>query len=155
MSRRILRSMFAAGLFDRPAAKSEIDCAANGAVSLEAAREGIVLLKNTEGLLPLAKTAGSIAVIGGHADAGVLSGGGSSQVVPPGGAKAIVPLGGEGMMAQFRSQYFHPSAPLAAIRRLASQAEVTFDDGRYAASAVAVAKAASTRLPAHNWKPYA
>jgi beta-glucosidase len=142
MSRRILRSMFAAGLFDRPAAKSEIDYAANGAVSLEAAREGIVLLKNTEGLLPLAKTARSIAVIGGHADAGVLSGGGSSQVVPPGGVKTVVPLGGEGMMAQFRSQYFHPSSPLAAIRRLAPQAKVTFDDGRYVASAVAAAKAA-------------
>jgi len=81
-------------------------------------------------------------VIGGHADAGVLSGGGSSQVVPPGGAKAVIPLGGEGMMGPFRSQYFNGSSPLAAIRKAAPGAKVTFDDGRYVSSAVAAAKAA-------------
>jgi beta-glucosidase len=142
MTRRILRSMFAAGLFDVPAAKSEIDYTANAEVARRVAQEGIVLLKNREGLLPLAKSAKTIAVIGGHADAGVLSGGGSSQVIAPGGAKVSIPLGGEGQMAAFRNQILHPSAPLAAIRAEAPSAKVTFNDGRYLASAVAAAKAA-------------
>ena len=142
-SRRILRSMFAAGLFDKPVAPGgAIDYDAGAQISRAAASEGVVLLKNRPGLLPLAKDAKTIAVIGGHADAGVLSGGGSSQVVPPGGAKRVVPLGGEGMMGPFRSQYFNGSSPLAAIRKLAPNAKVTFDDGRYVASAVAAAKAA-------------
>ncbi|WP_297509932.1 glycoside hydrolase family 3 protein [uncultured Caulobacter sp.] len=142
-TRRILRSMFAAGLFDKPVTPGgAIDYDANAEVARAAAAEGIVLLKNRSGLLPLAKTAKTIAVIGGHADAGVLSGGGSSQVVPPGGAKRVVPLGGEGMMGAFRSQYFNGSSPLAAIRKAAPGAKVTFDDGRYVASAVAAAKAA-------------
>jgi beta-glucosidase len=63
-------------------------------------------------------------------------------LVPPGGAKRIVPLGGEGMMGPFRSQYFNGSSPLAAIRKVAPGAKVTFDDGRYLSSAVAAAKAA-------------
>jgi beta-glucosidase len=142
MTRRMLRSMFAAGLFDVPTSKSEIDYPANAEIARKVAQEGIVLLKNREGLLPLAKSARTIAVIGGHADAGVLSGGGSSQVVPPGGAKVSIPLGGEGMMAAFRNQILHPSAPLAAIRAGAPGAKVTFNDGRYLASAVAAARGA-------------
>jgi len=142
MTRRILRSMFAAGLFDVPTTKSEIDYTTNAEIARKVAQEGIVLLKNREGLLPLAKSAKTIAVIGGHADAGVLSGGGSSQVIPPGGAKVSIPLGGEGQMAAFRNQILHPSAPLAAIRAEAPGAKVTFNDGRYLASAVAAAKAA-------------
>lgn len=142
-ARRILRSMFAAGLFDKPVTPGgTIDYEANAEVSRAAATEGIVLLKNREGLLPLAQSVKTIAVIGGHADAGVLSGGGSSQVVPPGGAKRMVPLGGEGMMGPFRSEYFNGSSPLAAIRKAAPNAKVTFDDGRYISAAVAAAKGA-------------
>ncbi len=142
-SRRILRSMFAAGLFDKPVAPGgAIDYDAGAETARAAASEGVVLLKNRPGLLPLARSVKTIAVIGGHADAGVLSGGGSSQVVPPGGAKRVVPLGGEGMMGPFRSQYFNGSSPLAAIRKVAPDTKVTFDDGRYIAAAVAAAKAA-------------
>jgi beta-glucosidase len=46
------------------------------------------------------------------------------------------------MMGPFRSQYFNGSSPLAALRKALPEAKVTFDDGRYVASAVAAAKAA-------------
>ena len=141
MNRRILRSMFAAGLFDAPKATGEIDYAAHAEIAAQEAAEGIVLLKNTEGLLPLAATAKKILVIGGHADAGVLSGGGSSQVFA-GEGQLNVPLGGEGMLAMFRNANFHPSSPLKALRERLPDAEVRFYDGRYAAEAARLAKAA-------------
>src|SRR6185437_4610728 len=82
MARRVLRAMFAEGLFDHPVAAGGMDTAADGAVAQRAAEAGIVLLKNAGGVLPLAATAKKIVVIGGRADVGVMSGGGSSQVMP-------------------------------------------------------------------------
>jgi beta-glucosidase len=140
MAHRILRSMFAVGLFEKPPVKSDIDYAANAQVSQRVAEEGIVLLKNGDGLLPLAKDVKRIAVIGGHADMGVLSGAGSSQVFPVGGAAAVIPMGGDGPLARFNNQLFHPSSPLQAIRAKAAGAEVRFYDGRYAPSAARMAK---------------
>jgi len=140
MAERILRSMFAAGLFDSPPAKSDIDYKADAAVARTAEEEGIVLLKNAGNLLPLTAAAKHIAVIGGHADAGVLSGGGSSQVIPAGGPFIQVPMGGEGMMAAFHNAIFDPSSPLKAIRAAAPGAEVRYDDGRYLSTATATAK---------------
>lgn len=140
MARRILRSMFAVGLFEKPPVKSDIDYAANAKVSQRVAEEGIVLLKNSDGLLPLAKTVKRIAVIGGHADAGVLSGSGSSQVYAVGGSAVVIPMGGDGPLARFNNQIFHPSSPLNAIRAKATGAEVRFYDGRYATAAAHVAK---------------
>ncbi len=142
MSRRILRSMFAVGLFDHPPVKTPLDADADGKVAQKEAEEGIVLLSNPRGLLPLPHEIKKIAVIGGHADAGVLSGGGSSQVVPIGGAALTLPMGGEGFMAPFRTAYFDPSSPFKAIKGKTTGAEVHFDDGRYPASAVALAKGA-------------
>ncbi|QUD89639.1 beta-glucosidase [Phenylobacterium montanum] len=142
MSRRILRSMFAAGLFDQPATKAPIDYAADAAVAKRAAEEGIVLLANRDNLLPLAKTAKSIVVIGGHADAGVLSGAGSSQVVPAGGPTRIVPVGGEGFMSFVGNAVYDPSSPLKAIRTKAAGAQVSFEDGRYPKAAAEAAKKA-------------
>ena len=84
MAHRILRSMFANGLFDDPAVASGAPLKSHAPEAQREAEEGIVLLKNADGLLPLAKTTRSIAVIGAHADVGMLSGGGSSQVVPLG-----------------------------------------------------------------------
>ena len=67
MVRRILRSMYAVGV-DRWGPRPEVDQAAHNQVALEAARQGIVLLKN-DGVLPVpADTTMRIAVIGGHAD---------------------------------------------------------------------------------------
>jgi beta-glucosidase len=117
MNRRVLTAIYAAGL-DRNDAKAgvKIDFARNGEVALEAAKQGIVLLKNTGNLLPLAKSAKRIAVIGGYADSGVLSGGGSSQTEGEGGPAASIPLGLDGPWAAFFAQHYHGVAPLAAIR---------------------------------------
>ncbi|NBC34966.1 glycosyl hydrolase [Novosphingobium sp. FSY-8] len=140
MNRRVLTAIYAAGLDkSQPQPGGKIDFAANGLVALEAAKQGIVLLKNN-GALPLAASAKSIAVIGGYANSGVLSGGGSSQVNSEGGPAVAVPLGGEGPFAGFMAQHYHRSAPLAAIRKLAPQANVTYRDGNYIADAVEQAR---------------
>jgi beta-glucosidase len=141
MVRRMLRSMFAHGVFDHPAAPAAIDYAAHGVVARGAAAEGIVLLRNRERLLPLAPGLKRIAVIGGNASIGVLSGGGSSQVTPHGAPPLIQPLGGAGPMdAMFRRAFWFGPAPLDAIRERAGQAEVVFNDGRYPSAAAALAR---------------
>jgi beta-glucosidase len=90
---RILRVIFASGLFDHPHhAGGEVDTAAQRAVALQGATEGIVLLKNTANLLPLDATKiHSIAVIGPNASVARTGGGGSSLVRPK---QAIAPLEG-------------------------------------------------------------
>jgi beta-glucosidase len=73
--RRVLRARFMLGMFDPPERVpfsniplSENDSPAHGAISLQAARESIVLLKNS-GILPLDKSKlKKIAVLGGNAD---------------------------------------------------------------------------------------
>ncbi|UAL09272.1 beta-glucosidase [Caulobacter segnis] len=147
MSRRILRSMFAVGVFDTPSRKGQaIDYDAGAAASKTVAQQGIVLLKNDKSLLPLLKTAKSIVVVGGYADKGVLSGGGSSQVTTGTGHAASVPVGGEGPMAAWANQVYHPSSPLTAIKAKAPGAKVRFTDGRYPSEAAALAKDAQVAV---------
>ncbi len=148
MVHRILRSMFANGLFDDPVTPKPIDAKADAAVVQQDAEQGIVLLKNDAGLLPLGAKARSIAVIGGHADVGVLSGGGSSQVIPVGnkpsqeflvgGAVRVLP--DHGLIMPFDKMVYDPPSPLSAIRAEAPQARVRFDDGSDAAQAAALAR---------------
>ncbi len=71
--RRILLQKMKLGLFDSvlvdPArAEKVVHSPEHEALALEAARAGIVLLKNEKGLLPFRKDLGSIAVIGPNAD---------------------------------------------------------------------------------------
>ncbi|MBB4154304.1 beta-glucosidase [Sphingomonas jinjuensis] len=146
MNRRILRSIYAVGLDANPPAKGPIDVAGNAALARAVEDEGIVLLRNRNALLPLSKAVRSIAVIGGYADAGVLSGGGSTQVQPEGGPAVSLPMGGEGPLAKYNNQTYHGTAPLAAIRALASKASVKFVDGRYPAEAAAAARAADVAI---------
>lgn len=78
-----LRMQLKAGFFDRP--QLDATCPDNNpecvAVSLETARQGIVLLKNEGGLLPLDKTKRiHVAVVGPNAHPLVISGGGSAHV---------------------------------------------------------------------------
>jgi len=135
MAQRILRSMFAAGLFDTPQpapvfGTQGYDAAAHAQVAKTEAAEGIVLLKNDGNILPLARTAKKILVVGGHADAGVISGGGSSQVIADPNQLAIA-QGGEGMMAMFSKINYHPSSPLKALRAALPDAQISFDVGNY------------------------
>jgi beta-glucosidase len=139
--RRMLRSMFAAGLFDDPPTIEPLDVAAGAAIARDAAAAGIVLLKN-DGVLPLLRSAQRVAVIGGFAHAGVMSGGGSSQVEPAAGpAIAFRPAEAR------RNIEIQPSPPLAAIKsRLPVDAHVRFDDGYSPAGAAALAADADVAI---------
>lgn len=153
MTRRILQSMFASGLFDYPAQRSVIDYAAHTAIARQEANEGIVLLRNQQGTLPLKESVSRILVVGGHADAGTLSGGGSSQVLPPHfDSRSAIPLGGGGEMAAWKSMIFQSSPPLAALRARAPKATIVFDDGRYPSAAATLAKQADVVIVfANQW----
>jgi len=149
MVRRIVRTIFAKGLFDYPVQENQtIDVAGHELVSRTDAEEAIVLLKNRNHLLPLKTGMHKILVIGAHADVGVLSGGGSSQVYPPGGmaVTGLEPASWPGPVVYF------PSAPLAAIKSLASLAEVSYYDGDDPAVAAKLAAASeAVILFAQQW----
>jgi beta-glucosidase len=71
--RRVLNTKFKLGLFENPfvnpeRAKEIVHRDEHQQIALQAAREGIVLLKNDGGLLPLKKTIRTVAVIGPNAD---------------------------------------------------------------------------------------
>src|SRR3954452_7921811 len=87
---RLMRSLFAVGVFDDPvapepnAAAAVVDNAQEKAIALEAAEGGAVLLKNAKRTLPIRGNGRRIAVIGGPAGAAgaqsFYQGGGSSKV---------------------------------------------------------------------------
>lgn len=143
MVRRILRSMFAVGLFDHPPIRGgPISYDDDALVALRAAEEGIVLLTNRNAVLPIPRTARKLAIIGGNADAGVLSGGGSSRVNPVGGPARIIPLGGDGLFRLAAAMLFDPSSPQRAIQDKVPGAELRFNDGRYPKAAADLARTA-------------
>ncbi len=147
MATRILRAMFANGLFDNAAKKADIDFAAHAQVTRKDAENGMVLLKNSAGILPLAKSIKSIAIIGSHADLGVLSGGGSSQVYPIGGL--AVPNAGPKVFPG--PMVFFPSSPLQAIAARAT-GKVTYDEGTdLKKAATLAAKSDMVIIFAHQW----
>ncbi len=84
MVRRILRTMFVAGIMNgKSAPGGSIDTPEHRRIARDAAIAGIVLLKNEKTILPIdAKKIQSIAVIGPNADKARIGGGGSAQVVP-------------------------------------------------------------------------
>jgi beta-glucosidase len=142
MVHRLLRSMFSAGIIDRPPTpRSVVDPFRGLQDAQHIAEESIVLLKN-DGTLPLNLAAvHSIAVIGAHADVGVLSGGGSAQVDAPGG-NAISPT----TPTKWGEAVYFPSSPLRYIREHARGAVVQFDAGTNAYSAAALAKTADVAI---------
>lgn len=154
MVHRILRAMYAAGLFDHPAIVAPIDAAGDGAIAQEIEEQGAVLLKNADNQLPLnSQTVHSIAVIGSHADVGVLSGGGSAQVTPVGGAALTLPSACPpnlpapgGTACTNASIIYDPSPPLAAIKAHAPTATVTYNDGTSTAAAANLAAASNVAI---------
>lgn len=90
--RRILRTIFKLGLFEKPSLKDnyKIGTKENREAAFLGTREGIVLLKNQNNILPLNfSKLKSVAVIGPNAAKARTGGGGSSQVDP---IKAPSPL---------------------------------------------------------------
>jgi beta-glucosidase len=141
-ARRVLRSMFAAGIMDHPTQKSVVDVEAGFATALKIAEGSIVLLKNDNNALPLerAKTR-SVAIIGEHADTSMISGGGSAQVDPPGG---VAPA--------WKAHIWFPTSPQKAIAAKIPGARVEFNSGGDPASAAALAKGADIAIVfAHLW----
>ncbi len=81
----ILRTIAAAGFLDRPQKRDDVplDDPNSAAAALDAARRGLVLLKNSGALLPLDRTkVKRIAVIGANGDPAVWGGYGSAFVTP-------------------------------------------------------------------------
>jgi beta-glucosidase len=147
MNKRVLTAIYANGLDSKPVTQRDpIDLQANAAIAETVAKQGIVLLRNERNVLPLRRAAQRIVVIGGYADTGVISGAGSSQVQGEGGPAVSIPLGGSGPFAAFLTQAYHRSAPLAAIKAAAKQADVHFRDGRYVSEAVTQAKQADVAI---------
>src|SRR5271157_3080984 len=153
---RILRSLFAVGVWDNPPNQRRVVDVFKGMEDAQKiAEETIVLLKNGGNQLPLnAAAVRSIAVIGSHADVGVPSGGGSAQVDPPGGNAAPPPPaqgqqagpgGGFGFGGRGGAQYF-PSPPLKYIRARVPGAKVEYNDGADPAAAAALAKTAQVAI---------
>jgi len=139
MVRRVLRSMFAVGVFDAPPGTGPIDFATHAAEVRRVAEESVVILRNERNALPIGTDVKKIAVIGGYAIFGVISGGGSSQVLPAGGPSTVIPVGGEGALASWRNITMHPSSPLLAIRDHVPDGAVVYDDGRYPSAAAQLA----------------
>jgi beta-glucosidase len=141
MAQRILRSMFAVGLFDHPPVIKPLDADADALVSQHAAEQGIVLLKNDHAQLPLQTGIKTVAIIGGHADAGVLSGGGSAEVWPIGGP-AIPAVKGP----DWQWKVYDPSSPMKALQKLLPNVKIAYDDGSDPARAAALAKTSDIAL---------
>ncbi len=143
MVHRILRSEFAAGLFDKPAERQVPDVMHGLEVAQRIAEQSIVLLKNANGQLPLAADkVRTIAVIGSHADVGVLSGGGSAQVDPMGGNPVPQPPNA----GIFERVVWHRSSPLKAIRDKAPHADVQFNSGAEPLEAARLAKSSDLAI---------
>ncbi len=146
MVKRIMRSTFAAGLFDNPPERQAPDVDAGFEVARRVAEQGSVLLKNADRQLPLDRAKiRSIAVIGAHADVGVPSGGGSAQVDSPGG-NAVPPPAGTAERPLSGIVIWHRSSPLKAIRAKAPGARIEYNDGTDRAAAAALAKASDVAI---------
>ena len=147
---RQLRSIFATGIVDHPPHQIGAERLAEDARVAETIEDnGIVLLRNEGNALPLSGGARRLVIVGAHADRGVLSGGGSSQVTPK-GAFSLIKEQPVGVTSGLK--FYLPSAPLAAIRALAPDAQVDFVAGDdHAAAAEAARGADAVVVFAEQW----
>ncbi|HET7104225.1 MAG TPA: glycoside hydrolase family 3 C-terminal domain-containing protein [Terracidiphilus sp.] len=150
---RILRTIFATGLFDHPVVRQVPDVESGYRIAQSLAEKSIVLLKNEGHVLPLAADVRSVALIGGHADVGVLSGGGSAQVDPPGGSVVPPPPPGKGFLSAFLRPAWMPSSPLKALTAILPEAKVSYVSGTDLDAAAAAAKGADVAIVfAYQWE---
>ncbi|MDR3727957.1 MAG: glycoside hydrolase family 3 C-terminal domain-containing protein [Terracidiphilus sp.] len=150
---RILRTIFASGLFDHPVVKQVPDVDRGYAIAQSIAEKSIVLLKNSRNVLPLAAGVRTVALIGGHADVGVICGGGSAQVDAPGGSVVPPPPPGKNPMDAFMHPVWLPSSPLRALTAKLPSAKVSYVSGEDLAAAAAAAKQADVAIVfAYQWE---
>ncbi len=143
---RILRTIFASGLFDHPVVKQVPDVEGGYAWAQKFAEKSIVLLKNENHILPLVSAqVHSVVVIGGHADVGVLTGGGSAQVDAPGGS-AVHPSPSQPGANVFRHQVWLPSSPLRALSAKLPSSKINYVSGEDLAVAGSAAKSAEIAI---------
>jgi len=142
---RILRTIFATGLFDHPVVRQVPDVDGGYAIAQRIAEKSIVLLKDSNQVLPLAASVRSIVLIGGHADKGVITGGGSAQVSAPGGNAVPPPPPPPGQMFS-RGEEWLPDAPLQAFKARFGDSKVTYVSGDDPAAAAAAAKNADAAI---------
>ena len=148
---RVLRTLFAAGLFDHPVQMQVPDVDRGLALAQSIAEKSIVLLKNQGGVLPLSGVR-TIALIGGHADVGMLTGGGSAQTDPPGGSVVPPPPATDALSAVIRPAWM-PGSPLRALTAKLPNAKVTYTSGDDLAAAAAAAKHADVAIVfAYQWE---
>jgi beta-glucosidase len=148
---RILRTIFATGLFDHPVVKQVPDVERGYALAQSLEEKSIVLLKNSGNILPLEPSRlHSVVLIGGHADVGVITGGGSAQVDAPGGSVVPPPPpaapGGNPMANFARRQVWLPSSPLRALTAKLPSSKVSYISGDDLAAAASAAKAADVAI---------
>lgn len=144
---RILRTIFATGLFDHPVVRQVPDADRDSAIALDIAEKSIVLLRNEDHVLPLdAATLHSVVVIGGHADVGVLTGGGSAQVDPPGGTPVPPPPPGKDLLSAFLRPAWLRDSPLRALTAALPGVKVSYDSGDDPVAAAAAAKNADVAI---------
>jgi beta-glucosidase len=153
---RILRTIFATGLYDHPVVKQVPDVERGDALAQSLAEKSIVLLKNADNVLPL-QTAmlHSVVVIGGHADVGVITGGGSAQVDAPGGSAVppLPPVPGENPRPDLRRQVWLPSSPLRALTAKLPSSRVSYVSGDDLAAAASAAQGADVAIVfAYQWE---
>jgi beta-glucosidase len=144
MVHRILRSMYAGGLFEDPPVIKPLNADADALVSQHAEEQAIVLLKNDQSQLPLNNSVKSIAIIGGHADVGVLSGGGSAEVWPIGGP--AIPASQPPGQGIWQWMVYDPSSPMKSLQKLMPGVTVRYDDGSDPARAAALAKSSDVAI---------
>jgi beta-glucosidase len=149
---RIVRTIFASGLFDHPVVKMVPDVERGYALAENIAEKSIVLLKNEHHVLPLeAASVHTVVMIGGHADVGVLTGGGSAQVDPPGGS--AVPPPPQGTMPGYMRQAWLRDSPLKALIAKLPSANVSFVSGDDLDAAATAAKQADVAIVfASQWE---
>jgi beta-glucosidase len=148
---RVLRTIFAVGLFDQPVRMQVPDVERGYALAQSIEEKSIVLLKNQGNILPL-KGVRSVAVIGGHADVGVLTGGGSAQVDAPGGSP-VPPPPAKDLLSMFIRPVWMPNSPLKALTAKLPESKVSYNSGDDAGAAVAAAKQADVAIVfAYQWE---